>query len=109
MVPRIQGEMTASQLPNPTGPRCDDADVPWHASPDARHADTVWSRCALLTFDIRGGRMRREDSETHPGYHLPHSTITHGRSFAAAWSTLRTGPRRIANGAGLSGAYSNGR
>lgn len=54
--------------------------------------------------------MRREDGEAHPGYHLPHSTTTHGRrSFAVAWSTLRTRPRRLANGAGLSGAYLDGR
>lgn len=44
----------------------------------------VLSRCALLTFE--GGGMRREDIEAHPGYHLPHSTIAHGRSFAVAWS-----------------------
>ena len=107
MAPRIQGEMTASQLPSPTGPRCDDVDVPWHARPDASHASAVWSRCALLTFE--GAGCGEKTARPTRNYHLPHSTIAHGRSFAVAWSTLRTGPRRIANGAGLSGAYSNGR
>lgn len=109
--PRIQGEMTASQLPSAAGPRCHDAGTQAQAPWRRRLADTALCSAVLLwVADIRGGGMRREDSEAHPGYHLPHSTTTHGRrSFAVARSTLRTRPRRLANGAGLSGAYLDGR